>query len=214
MPSAYVCVAPAIALAILTGWNAIAEVVSAISNPRLLTFAAAFILSIALVGDVAFADGLPGSREWRPILDAMTSFATRPRLVTSLVWSQAYADVLIAHDPMENPLRFGDRAGALASFARATPGTLVQWDDRVGPTSFGLSAHDIEGAGFVTLVPYAECALRGWLPPDSSSRAMATIRSLLRLAPDQVHRTETWLLSPQSSASGQSTSVLPQSVAR
>jgi hypothetical protein len=213
IPSAFACVAPALALVVLTGWNAIVEVVSAISNPRLLTFAAAFILSIALLGDVAFADGLPGSREWRPILDAMTSFATRPRLVTSFVWSQAYADVLIAHDPMENPLRFGDRAGALSSFARATPGTLVQWDDRVGPASFGLTAHDIEGAGFVTSYHRAD-ALRGWLPPDSSSRAMATIRSLLRLAPDQVHRTETWLLSPQSSGSGQSTSVLPQSVAR
>ena len=213
VPSAYVCVAPAIALAILAGWNAIADAFSRVTHPRLLTLAAGVVLSIALAGDVAFADGQPGSREWRPIRSAVTWFASHPQPVATFIWSQSYADVLFARDPMENQLRFGDRAGALSVFASARPGTLVQWDDRVGPTSYGLSGRDIEGTGFVTLY-HTRNALRGWLPPDSASPAMAGARSLLRIAPDQLHQTETWLLYRQSTASGQPANALPQSVAR
>ena len=213
VPSAYVCVAPAIALAILAGWNAIADAFSNIAHPRFLTLAAGVVLSIALVGDVAFADSQAGSREWRPIRSALTWFASRSQPVASFIWSQAYADVLLAHDPMENSLRFGDRTGALSVFASARPGMLVQWDGRVGPTSYGLSGQDIEGTGFVTLY-HTRNALRGWLPPDSASPAMAKARSLLRIAPDQVHETETWLLYRQSTASGPSPTALPQSVAR
>ena len=124
----------------------------------MLTLAAGVVLSIALAGDVAFADGQPGSREWRPIRSAVTWFASHPQPVATFIWSQSYADVLFARDPMENQLRFGDRAGALSVFASARPGTLVQWDDRVGPTSYGLSGRDIEGHGICHALPYAECA--------------------------------------------------------
>jgi hypothetical protein len=213
VPSAYVCVGPAIALAILAGWNAIGNAFSSVKRFRLLRLAAGLTLMLALVGDVVFADGQPGSREWRPIRDAMSWFSGHPQPVTNFVWSRAYADVLAAHDPLENPLRFGDRPGAVAAFAAAGPATLVQWDDRVGPSSYGLSAPDIEATGFATLYHTAD-ALHGWLPSDSSSRAMAGARSLLRIAPDQVHHTETWLLYRQATGSRPTAIGRPQSVAR
>ncbi len=213
VPAAYVCVAPALAFATLAGWNVVARALSGLRQPRLLALAAGIVLSIALAGDVAFADGQPGTREWRPILDAVQWFRGHPLPVARFIWSQSYADVLLERDPMENPLRFGDRPGAVAALTRAEPGTLVQWDDHIGPASYGLSGNDIESAGLAPLY-HTSNALRGWLPPDSASNAAAVARSLLRLAPDHVYRTETWLLYRHGPPGGQATTALPRSAVR
>ena len=122
VPSAYVCVAPIIALAVLDGWNAIARGLASLGHRRALLPMGAALLLIAAFGDFAFADTVPTSRDWQPIPGAAPWFATRMAGPMNFIRSQSYADVLLSRDPMENQLRFGDRSGALATFENARPG--------------------------------------------------------------------------------------------
>ena len=193
VPSAYVCVAPIIALAVLDGWNAIARGLASLGHRRALLPMGAALLLIAAFGDFAFADTVPTSRDWQPIAGATQWFAAHGRPVTKFVWSQSYADVLLSRDPMENSLRFGDRSGALATFENATSGTLVLWDAQAGPSAYHLSSADVQRAGFVPMYR-TSVAIQGWLPSDSGSRAMARVRALLQVPADSVRHEELWLL--------------------
>jgi hypothetical protein len=192
IPAEAACVAPALALVTLAGWDSIARIFAVVGRPLLVTIAV-IILSVAMVDDFALADAMPVSRDWKPIAETTAWFTAHPRPVTELIWSQSYGDVLLKRDPTENPLRYGDRAFALASFANARRGTLVMWDADVGPSSYGLSGRDIEQTGFVA-IHQAAYTLSGWLPPDSSSSLLARVRGLLRLPPSQLRHQEMWLL--------------------
>jgi hypothetical protein len=193
IPTAFVCVAPAMALVTLDGWNAIAPVLTRFGRRWVLPATAAVALGVGLVQDVVYADWQPPSRDWRAIADVMTWLRAHPQRITRFIWSRAYADVLVGHDPMENPLRFGDREGALAKLTEAEPATLVQWDGDVGPASYHVSGDELAQRGLVTL-RRSSYALSGWLPTDSASPGLAALRSILRVPPDHLRPVELWLL--------------------
>jgi hypothetical protein len=65
--------------------------------------------------------------------------------IQRLVWCQPYAGILFDRDPWENSGFTRDREAEMPA------GTMVVWDERVGPKWFGLKAGDFEEAGFVRL---------------------------------------------------------------
>jgi len=134
-----VCVAPAIALVTLEGWNAVAE-----RLPRGRTAAAAAVLAVSGAFGVAYVDGHVWARDAWAIDEMAAWWRANPRPVTRLVWSQAYMCAALDGDPMgEEP--------SLESLRKAPGGTLVFWDADTGPSWFKMTADDIERAGYVRL---------------------------------------------------------------
>jgi hypothetical protein len=162
-PRYFVCIAPAIALATLAGWNALsdglARFLPALRRPLgAATLALSAILALAYV-DTSNVDG----RDARAATEMAGWLAAHPRPISRLVWSQAYMDVLLDRDPLEAPRLGGERRANLEVLRRAAPGTLVFWDAKTGPAAYGLTAREIEDLGYERLRSRSY-TLSGWLP--------------------------------------------------
>lgn len=159
----FVCIAPATALATLAGWNALSDGLArrlpALRRPLgAATLALSAILALAYV-DTSNVDG----RDARAVAEMAGWLAANPRPVSRFVWSQAYMDVLLDRDPLENLPAGEDRNASLERLRQAPPGTLVFWDGKTGPASFGLTAREIESLGYERLRARSYI-LTGWLP--------------------------------------------------
>jgi len=158
----FLSVSPAIAIITLAGWNHIAARMAGVSV-RVRTFTAAVTVALSAVVCVLYADmaGFYG-RDARAVNDMRTWFREHPQPVTRLVWSQAYMCIAFDRDPLENITFTGNRIADLYALRRAGPGTLVFWDEDTGPAWHGLTAADIESAGF-TRMHSQTYVLDGWL---------------------------------------------------
>jgi hypothetical protein len=143
-------VAPAIALITLAGWNRVAELFSHASRLT-RTGAAALLIAMSFFLNFVYADGAEMSRDARAIHSMGAWFAANPRPVAKFIWSQPYAAVVFDRDPWEQPAFTRDRPRDLALLRAQPAGTLVYWDAKLGPSWFGLTAEDVEAAGFVRL---------------------------------------------------------------
>jgi hypothetical protein len=158
----FVCVSPAIALITLAGWNAIAIRFTR-ARPALARGAAIATLAISAIVCVVYADmaGFYG-RDARAVTEMYAWFEAHPRPVSRLIWSQAYMDILFDRDPWEKPGFSADKAANLEVLRRSPSGTLVFWDGETGPAWQGLTADDLEAAGYERLRSQSY-ALDGWL---------------------------------------------------
>jgi hypothetical protein len=174
-PRYFVCVAPAIAIITLNGWNEIAtkcgntHEVSVFLRPYFVrasalypkTFSYLFNLQTAttvLVLLISFwlcflyVDAAAWSRDARAVKEMYNWFKQNERPVTKFVWSQAYQNVLFDRDPFEKPnFAYDDRETNLKIFRELPKGTLVFWDDRTGWAWHAVSADDIESLGYKKL---------------------------------------------------------------
>lgn len=160
-PRYFVCVAPAIALITLAGWNVVAEVVwSAVeraapaSRRALRGLAYALAAALLLVGarsDLYYVDDHDTARDARAIADAHEWLRASGTPVRKLVWSQAYMCILLRCDTHDRLIFSGDHAGNVALLAATPPGTLIFWDGDTGPKWYALGAPDFEAAGFTML---------------------------------------------------------------
>lgn len=198
IPSAFVCVAPAIALITLAGWNTISSTLAWVPTGARRAVGRAVmvaVLAVSVVGDILVVDGQPSARDWRPIAEMRSAFAARPRPISRMIWSQAYADVLFGHDPLESALTYQDRGQVLALLAAAPSGTLVAWDADIGPSWYSVTGAQIEQIGYITLqrAAYSE---RGRIPAWADSiPGVARLRGLMGLDRSAPPRTqEFWLL--------------------
>ncbi len=158
----FLSVSPAIAIMTLAGWNDIATRMAHVSTSTRRSVGVA-VIAISAIVCVLYADmaGFYG-RDARAIDDMRVWLRAHPQPVTRLVWSQAYMCIALDRDPLENVTFTGNRAADLESLRRAGPGTLVFWDEDTGPAWHGLTAADIESAGFARLRSETY-VLDGWL---------------------------------------------------
>jgi len=198
VPSAFVCVAPAIALITLAGWNALAAAPIGLSGGtrRVVGWCVAVcVLLVSIIGDVVVLDAQAPARDWRPIAQMTSWWSAHPRPIRRLIWSEAYADVLFGHDPTESALTYGDRPQVVALLTSARAGTLVVWDADIGPSWYGVTGAQIEALGFITL-QHAAYTLGGPLPASVRSMPpVVRLRHLMALDTTSAPRSqEVWLL--------------------
>jgi hypothetical protein len=149
-PRYFVCVSPAIALISLAGWNAIAAKLSNV-NSVARSALAALVLMVSFVLGLLYIDGAAWSRDARAVSEMYSWFRLNPRPFRQLIWSQAYMCIVFDRDPREQP-QLSSEAGPTLEILRQSPhGTLVFWDGQTGPAWHGVTADDIEAAGFVRL---------------------------------------------------------------
>jgi hypothetical protein len=146
----FVCVAPAIAIITLEGWNAIAAALARVPRVALTTLAAVVIASSAYLCFL-YVDAMPWSRDARAIAETYAWFQQHPRPITKLAFSQAYMCIIFDRDPMEKPDLSSDRERTLKVLREAPSGTLIFWDASTGPAWFGVNADDLEKIGYTRL---------------------------------------------------------------
>ncbi|MBO0799451.1 MAG: hypothetical protein J2P31_11580, partial [Blastocatellia bacterium] len=71
-----------------------------------------------------------------------------PLPINRLIWSEPYTCIMLGRDPWENPSFTRNREHDLKVLRDSPYGTLVVWDERVGPRWYGLQARDFEEAGY------------------------------------------------------------------
>jgi hypothetical protein len=160
-PRYFVCVAPAIALITLAGWNVVVDafqrmlefVAPRARGPlRVLSYAFAIgLFLIAARNDLYFLDDHDSARDARAVADADRWLRAHSIAEHSLVWSQAYMCIIRHCDTRHRIWLSGDKSGNLALLAATPPGTLVFWDGETGPNWYGLHASDFVSAGFTEL---------------------------------------------------------------
>jgi len=158
----FLSVSPAIAIITLAGWNDVAARMAAAASGVRRSIATA-VIALSAVVCVLYVDmaGFYG-RDARAVNDMRAWFREHPQPVTRLIWSQAYMCIALDRDPLENITFTGNRKADLDALRNAGPGTLVFWDQDTGPAWHGLTASDIEAAGFVRLHSQTY-VLDGWL---------------------------------------------------
>jgi hypothetical protein len=143
-----VCVAPAMALMVLAGWNAAAE---RLKSPGLRMAVTAVVLLLAGAYSVAYVDRWPYGRDALAAREMYEWFAAHPKPVNRLGWSQAYMCILFDRDPWEKPLLTADREKNLELLRESPGGTLMFWDGATGPAWNRLEPADFESVGYVRL---------------------------------------------------------------
>jgi len=151
-PRYLVAISPAIALITLTGWNEMAKLFARASR-AFKTAGAGLVLAVSALANFAYADGAEWSRDARAISAVHSWFQSQPAKppISRLIWSQTYTCILFDCDPWENPGFTRDREVDLKTLRESPAGTMVVWDELVGPNRAGLRAKDFEVAGFVRL---------------------------------------------------------------
>ena len=167
-PRYFVCVAPAIAILTLYGWNTLAAWLEALTGrlarPSIIA-AATIVLAVSAICAVAYVDDMPWSRDARMVDQAREWFGAHPRPVERFVYSQAYMCIRFGCDPNKRQLVQSPAPAVLAGLRAMPPGTLVVWDADTGPAFFdGVSGDSIVAAGFTPLWVALD-SLRGQLLP-------------------------------------------------
>jgi hypothetical protein len=160
-PRYFVSISPAMALITLAGWNEIAGWFAHLHRP-IKTACVALILVISAYTCFLYADGAEWMRDARAVAEMHAWFLAHPQPVQRLIWSEAYMCIVFDRDPWEKPVFSGDHETDLQLLRASPRGTLVFWDDRLGPTWHKLKAEDFEAAGYVRLYSQAY-SLRGYI---------------------------------------------------
>ncbi|CAN5508730.1 hypothetical protein BH09VER1_BH09VER1_54130 [soil metagenome] len=149
-PRYMVSVSPALAVLTLAGWNALAVPITHFTG-RAASWIGASALAASLVLSVLYSDSLIWSRDIVAIREMHHWLKAHPQPINRFIWSNAYmAAVAEPGFPYGDALS-SERAKNLQTLRDAPSGTLVFWDDKLGPDWFGLSAQDIESCGYQLL---------------------------------------------------------------
>jgi hypothetical protein len=150
-PRYMVSVAPAIAVLTLDGWNTIAFWIEKWSG-LVSGVLGSTVLSISLATDFCYLDSFPTARDPIAIREMSDWFHEHPEPYKRLIWSNARMCIVSGSTLAESPsLLPSNRETILALLRDAPSGTLVFWDDHLGPDWFGLTAADIENSGYKCL---------------------------------------------------------------
>jgi hypothetical protein len=149
-PRYMVSLAPVTAVITLVGWNTLA------SWPNeWLRRARPMIGSIIIVGSLVvsflYLDSFIWKRDFVAIREMLSWFEQNRRTVRCLIWSDVGMCIQTNNDLSTAPALTEDRERNLDVLQHAPAQTLVFWDDNIGPNWFGLSAQEIQNAGFQLL---------------------------------------------------------------
>jgi len=150
-PRYMVSVAPAIAVLTLAGWNATALRIE--KWPRFTSgVLGSIVLGVSLAANFCYLDSFPTARDAIAIREMSDWLHEHPEPYKQLVWSNARMCIVSGLTLKESPsLRSFSREATLALLRDAPSGTLVFWDDHLGPHWFGLTAAEIENNGYKRL---------------------------------------------------------------
>lgn len=152
-PRYMVCVAPSLAVVTLCGWNTLLTL--ATRSSRWLGTTAqvlgAPVLAMSIALSFVYLDGLIWSRDAVAIAEMDRWLETNPLPVKRFIWSHAQMCVLTDRSIQEKPMFTEDKRLNLSLLRDSPPGTLVVWDNHLGPDWVGLTAGDIEKAGYQLL---------------------------------------------------------------
>jgi hypothetical protein len=146
----FVCVAPAIALITLAGWNDLAERRAKPAGARRNSLGAIALAGSFLISAV-YVDSWKFTRDAQAVDVMFEWFRANERPIARLVCSQAYMWAVFDRDLWERPPFTADREHNLALIRQSPARTLVFWDEETGPKWYGLRAVDFESAGYVLL---------------------------------------------------------------
>jgi hypothetical protein len=149
-PRYFVCVAPAIALITLAGWNGIAQAVRRAPGFARTT-AAVVVLTVSAAFTASYADAAIYVRDSRAIQEMHAWFQANPKPITRLVWSQAYMCILFDCDVWSKAVFTGKKESNIVLLQKSPKGTLIFWDADTGPSWYGIKADDLERAGYTRL---------------------------------------------------------------
>jgi hypothetical protein len=147
-PRYMVSVAPATAVLTLEGWNTIAfriEKQSSLASGVM----GSTVLSISLAGNFCYLDSFPWARDPIAIREMSDWLHEHPEPYKRLIWSNARMCIVSGLTLAESPSLLSSNGETIRALLRDAPsGTLVFWDDHLGPDWFGLTAADIEKSGY------------------------------------------------------------------
>jgi hypothetical protein len=143
-PRYMVSVAPATALLTLEGWNALWW--DRLQRP-LASALGTVILGSSILISVFYLDGMTWARD--PIaINEMAAWLTRnPQPLAGLIWSNGRMCTVLGQNLKDSPPP-GNRQILMARLQNAPSGTIVFWDDQLGPDWFGLTSAEIEKSGY------------------------------------------------------------------
>lgn len=140
-----VTVAPAGAIVLLVGWNALAA-----RFPGRRPWLTPLTFAVMLFFDVLYVDGWGYSRDARGIADSWHWWqqTQTQRPVSRLLWSHTYACIVTGRDPGERLPYADNKVENLELLKNAGSGTLAIWESEIGPAWFNLTDADFAAAGY------------------------------------------------------------------
>lgn len=144
----FVCVAPAIALIILIGWN---KCLDYFGNKIFERAATIGVTAISLVLCLLYVDSWGSTRDAWAIDKMHQWFLQNSKPVSRLITSQVYMRIAFNRDPYENPNFRHEKEYNFELIRNSPAKTLIFWDSDTGPSWFKLSPEDFEQAGYVKL---------------------------------------------------------------
>ena len=161
-PRYMVSVAPATAVLTLQGWN----LFCLIRVPRvILSAAGCVVLILSFVTSFLYIDAMTWARDAVAIDDMADWLTQHPKSLSGLIWSNGRMCTDLGRNLLDSPPITG-REGLVKRLEAAPSGTIVFWDDHIGPDWFGLTAADIEKKGFNLLIS-RQYLVHAVLYPDS-----------------------------------------------
>ena len=146
-PRYMVSLAPATAIITLVGWNTFASWQNKWFR-RTRPIIGSIIIASSLLISFLYLDSFIWTRDFVAIQEMLTWFGQNRRPVRCLIWSDVGMCIQTNNDLSTAPALREDRERNLKVLQHAPPQTLVFWDDDIGPKWFGLSAQEIQNAGF------------------------------------------------------------------
>ena len=180
-PRYMVSVAPATAILTLEGWNRIVSV----NIPRLFLNALGCVaLALSILTSLLYVDAMSWARDPIAINEVATWLKQHFQPLPQVIWSNARMCSSLNLDfESSPPLR--SRENLLDRLRNAPSGTIVFWDDHLGPDWFGVTGADIEQHGFETLKT-SRYSLHAVLYPDDRLAQVSWVPFLYLLGPREL----------------------------
>ena len=165
-PRYMVSVSPAIAVLTLEGWNAIfsVKIRSAASQRqafrrssrqarrtlRPLAIVAGWVVVIfSILQSVHYLDSMVWARD-AVAIDEMADWLQQYPSPPGLIWSNGRMGIMLKRNLKDSPPA-GNQEKLFALLEKAPTGTVVFWDNEIGPNWFGTTSAEIEGRGYKLL---------------------------------------------------------------
>jgi len=146
-PRYMVSVAPAIALLTLEGWNTIFPV--KILRPFAIV-AGWVVLLFSILQSVHYMDSMVWARD-AVAIDKMAKWLQRQYLsLPGLIWSNGRMCIILKRNLKDSPPAKNQEM-LFALLEKAPAGTIVFWDNEIGPNWFGTNSAEIENRGYKPL---------------------------------------------------------------
>jgi hypothetical protein len=157
-PRYMVSVAPAIAVLTLEGWNAFfsVKIRPAVSKRkarrtvRPLAIVAGWVAVLfSILQSAHYLDSMVWARDAFAI-DEMANWLKQYPSPPGLIWSNGRMCIVLRRNVKDSPPA-GNQEKLFALLEKAPVGTIVFWDNEIGPNWFGTTSAEIEGRGYKLL---------------------------------------------------------------